>query len=263
MSKSVLLEIGVEEVPARFIPQALRMLRELSEAGFKDAALDIGDIETYATPRRMAVIVHNVPDMQPDRVREAFGPPKKAAFTPDCKFTKAAEGFARTCGVDTSALTVKAKDKGEYVVAVIEDKGRPAADVLPELLKKIVMSLHFPKSMRWGDGTMKFVRPIHWIAALYGADTVTFEIENLTSGRSSRGHRFLSPDEFAFKDAGSYAAELKARSVIVDKAERERMIADGARALAQSAGGALVEDEELLSIVSCLVEYPVPVMGTF
>ncbi len=263
MSKSILLEIGVEEVPARFIPPALRMLRELAEAGLKDAALTFGEIQTYATPRRMAVIIQDVPQMQPDRVREAFGPPKRAAFTLDGKPTKAAEGFARTSGVEMSRLIVKTRDKGEYVVAVIEDKGRPTPDVLPELLKKIVTSLHFPKSMRWGDGTMKFVRPIHWIAALYGADTVTFGLEGLTSGRTSRGHRFLSPEEFSFTDADTYAAELAARSVVVDKAERERMIAEGARELARSVGGTLVEDEELLSIVSCLVESPVPVMGTF
>lgn len=263
VSKSILLEIGTEEIPARFIPSALRMMRELAEAGFSDAAITIGSIETYATPRRLALIVNDVIPMQPDRVREVFGPPTKAAFTPDGKPTKAGEGFARSVGVAPDSLVVRTKDKGEYVVAVVQDKGRATADVLPELLKKIVLSLHFPKAMRWGDGTMKFVRPMHWVAALYGNDVVTFELENLTSGRTSRGHRFLAPDTFEIENPTAYASQLEARCVIIDKARRERMIADGARELAQSVGGTLVEDEELLSIVACLVEWPVPVMGTF
>lgn len=262
-NKSVLLEIGVEEVPARFIPSALRMMRELAEAGFNNAALSIGDIQTFATPRRLAIVVRDIPPVQPDRVREVFGPPTKAAFTPDGKLTKAGEGFARSVGIASDKLIVRSKDKGEYVVAVVEDKGRPTAEVLPEILKKIVLSMHFPKAMRWGDGDMKFVRPIHWIAALYGADTVTFEIENITSGRISRGHRFLAPDGFEINSADYYVQALELQSVIVDKARREEMIAQGARELAKSVGGTLVEDEELLSIVACLVEYPVPVMGTF
>lgn len=262
-NKTVLLEIGVEEVPARFIPSALRILRELAETGFNENALSIGDIQTYATPRRLALVVRDVPPMQPDRIREAFGPPTKAAFTPDGKLTKAGEGFARSVGIEPSKLVIKAKDKGEYVVAVVEDKGRPTAEVLPDILKKIVLSLHFPKAMRWGDGTMKFVRPIHWIAALYGADAVTFEIENITSSRISRGHRFLAPDAFEITTADAYVSLLEEHSVIVDKARREDMIAKGARELAKSVGGTVVEDEELLSIVACLVEYPVPVMGTF
>lgn len=261
--KSVLLEIGVEEIPARFIPGALRELGAITSSVLEEARLGFDDIRTYATPRRLAVVVEGLLPVQKDRVREAFGPPVQAAFDSGGKPTKAALGFARAQGVAPSLLVVRKKEKGEYVAAVIEEKGRPAREILPELLRKIIISLSFPKSMRWGHGSIRFARPIHWVAALLGGRAVTFELDGIKSGSRSRGHRFLSPGEFSLRNPGEYVEKLRDRYVVADLGERIESIRGQAMELALSVKGTPVADEELLSIVACLVEYPVCVLGGF
>ncbi|MEJ2183103.1 MAG: glycine--tRNA ligase subunit beta [Nitrospirota bacterium] len=262
-NRPVLLEIGSEEIPARFLPGALASLKELAERTFAEYGIGLSGVLSYATPRRLAVVVQGVPPRQEDRVREVFGPPARAAFAEDGSPTKAALGFARSQGVEPSSLVVKHKDKGEYVAAVIEEKGRAVRELLPEALKRIVLSLHFPKSMRWGQGTMRFVRPVHWLLALYGEDTVSFEIDGIRSGNTTRGHRFLSPGEVAITHPDAYPGTLEENRVVVDLPARIERIAQGAGELARSVQGSPVMDEELLSIVACLVEYPFPVVAGF
>ncbi|MBM4145985.1 MAG: glycine--tRNA ligase subunit beta [Nitrospira sp.] len=260
---SLLLEIGTEDLPARFINPALRQLKENTAKVLKENYIALSEIRTYGTPRRMAVIADGIPVMQEDRTREVSGPSKKAAFDADGRPTKAATGFAQSQGVSVESLVIKNKDKGEYVVAVIEEKGLHVREVLPELLKKIVLSIYLPKSMRWGNNNMRFVRPIRWLLSLLDKEILSFEIDGIKSSNSTRGHRFLSPASFQVKEIPSYRKLLGNNCVIVDPEERKRIIIEKTDKLLSSLGERRVEDEELLNTVVNLVEYPVPVLATF
>jgi glycyl-tRNA synthetase beta chain len=260
---SLLFEIGTEEIPARFLPPALAMLRDNTESLFNEFLIDFTDIKTYATPRRLAVLVKGIPSMQKDRVKEVFGPSKKAAFDESGAPTKAAAGFAQSQGVQVADLTVRHKDKGEYVVAVIRQEGVAVKDILPEVLRKIVLSMTFPKSMRWGSGSMRFARPLHWLLAILDGETVSFDIDGVRSGNITKGHRFLSPGSFVLKEISSYVNLLENNYVVVDQDERKRRIDAGIAALASSVQGTAAKDEELLETVTYLVEYPVPVLCEF
>lgn len=260
---SFLLEIGTEEIPARFLPPAITMLKENTEAILNEYLIEYSDIRTYATPRRLALLVKGMRQTQKDRIREIFGPSKKAAFDEKGKPTKAAIGFANSQGIDVSDLTVKTKDKGEYVVAVIHQKGVAVKELLPEALKKIILSLHFQKSMRWGNGRLRFVRPIHWILALHDGEAVQFDIDGIQSGSATKGHRFLSPGYFVIRDIPSYVHLLANNYVIVDQDERRRIISEGITRLASSVKGKAVKDEGLLDTVTYLAEYPIAVLCEF
>jgi len=260
---SVLLEIGTEEVPSRFLPNAIRDLKALAAKTFEEYRVDHADIVSYATPRRLSVIVTNIAAAQKDVVREVFGPAKKAAFDDQGKPTKAATGFAASLGIPVSSLSLKQKGKGEYVVAVIEEKGSETKSVLPEILKKIILSLHFPKSMRWGNGSMTFVRPIAWILAISGHEKIDFEIDGLKSGNQTRGHRFLSPAAFQIRDISSYKHFLETNSVVLDQDKRRDLIMTSMTQLLQNSGLQIVSDEGLLETVTFLVECPVPVLCGF
>lgn len=260
---NLLLEIGTEEVPARFLPEAIAQLRDKSSELFNSNAIEFSDIKTYATPRRLALIVKGISPFQKDMVKEITGPPVRAAFDPDGNPTKAATGFANSQGIGVSELKIKRTEKGEYVVAEIRQKGEETKTLLPDLLKRLIMSLHFPKSMRWGSGNLKFVRPIHWILALYSNEIIPFEIDGIRSGNITRGHRFLSPASFVIREINSYINLLENNYVIIDQDERKRLIREGLSRLASSVDGKVIEDEELIETVTYLVEYPTPVLCQF
>lgn len=260
---SLLLEIGTEEIPARFLPPALRILKENAASLFNDYLISFSEVKTYATPRRLAVLVEGIPPLQEDRVKEVLGPAKKVAFDEQGNPTKAAAGFAQSQGVKVTDLVVKKKEKGDYVVALIQQKGVAVKDVLPELLKKLILSLNFPKSMRWGNGTLRFVRPIHWILALLDGATIHFDIEGIKSGNITKGHRFLSPGSFVIKEIPSYIYLLENNYVIVDQEKRQEIIEAGINGLSSSVEGEALKDEALLDTVNYLVEYPVPVLCEF
>ncbi|HET6513931.1 MAG TPA: glycine--tRNA ligase subunit beta [Thermodesulfovibrionales bacterium] len=263
MKNDLLLEIGTEEIPARFIPGALVMLKEKTIAAFNEYSIDFADIRTLATPRRLTLLVKGVPAMQKDRTREVYGPPRKAAFDTDGKPTKAAVGFAASQGVEVASLVTRVKDKGEYLVAVIEQKGVAVRDVMAEILRKVILSLTFPKSMRWGDGNLRFVRPIHWILTIFGGETIHFEIDGIRSANITKGHRFLSPGSFVVKEISTYVHLMENSYVIVDQETRRRIITEGITRLAASVGGMPVMDEALLDTVTYLTEYPVPFLCKF
>ena len=263
LNSSLLLEIGTEEIPARFIPPALSMLKGNTESIFEEYSIGFSDMKAYGTPRRLALLVKGIPPMQKDRVKEVYGPSKKAAFDEHGTPTRAAVGFAQSQGIGVNDLVVRKKEKGEYVVAVIHHKGAPVIDLLREALKKIILSLNFPKSMRWGNGDFRFVRPIHWIMALLDGTTIVFEIDSVKSGNITKGHRFLSPGSLVVKEISSYINLLENNYVIVDIEERKRRISEGIERLAASVEGRALRDEELITTVTNLVEYPVPVLCEF
>ena len=260
---SFLLEIGTEDLPARFISPALQQLKENTVRILRENYIECSGTKVFGTPRRLAVIAEGIPQMQEDRTKEVYGPSKKAAFDTDGNPTRAAAGFAQSQGVGVESLVIRKKDKGEYVVAVIEEKGMYVREVLPEILKKAVLAIHLPKAMKWGDSSLRFVRPIRWFLALFDTDIISFEIDGIKSSNLTKGHRFLSPAAFQIKEIASYRKLLGNNFVIVDMEERKKIISEKMRDLLSERGERPIEDKELLDTVVNLIEYPVPVIATF
>lgn len=260
---TLLLEIGTEDIPARFIHLGMHQLKENTKSILKENSIRFSEVKTFGTPRRLVLIAEGIPQMQDDRSREALGPSRKIAFDESGSLTKAALGFARSQGIDASKLIIKNTDKGEYIAALIEGKGMRVFELLPEVLKNIVLSLRFPKSMRWSDNAMRFVRPIRWLTALLDSDTINFQIDGIKSSNTTRGHRFLSPGNFQIKDISDYTRLLSNNNVIVDPEERIKIISLKIDEIAGAESGTAVKDNALLETVCNIVEYPVPVLGEF
>lgn len=263
MVRDLLLEIGTEEIPAAFIPRALEDLQRLVVDGLKGLRLGHGQVSVYGTPRRLAVLVRDVPEAQPDEVREEVGPPVKVAFDAEGKPTRAAENFAAKVGVPVERLQRKVQPKGEYLAATVEEKGSPSLEILPGVLLHAIQSIPWRKSMRWGNLDIAFARPIHWFCARFGKDVVPFRYGDVASGGHSFGHRFLANHPIEIPEPSAYVEVLRAAEVIVDPVERRRAVEAAADQGAREAGGELLRDEELLDHVTWLVERPSPVVGTF
>jgi glycyl-tRNA synthetase beta chain len=263
MSKELFLEIGTEEIPAGFLPKAQADIDALIRKELDNARLTYGEVRTLATPRRLALLVKEVPTIQPDAEITAFGPAKNVAFDGDGKPTRAAEGFARGQGVAVSDLELRITEKGEYVAVVKRETGRPTAELLTEILPRLIANISFKKSMRWGDLDIRFARPIHWIVALFDGIVVPFTVGNIESGTISRGHRFMGNQPFPVRDFAHYLDECERHFVIPDPARRKEIICREIVRVAKNAGGSVLPDEELLEQVTYLVEYPSAVHGTF
>jgi len=259
----LLFEIGVEELPPSFVRPALKAMEDGMAAGLKEARLDCARILTFGTPRRLAVLVDGLAGKQSESSEVVFGPPASAAFDESGEPTKAATGFARRHGVDVSELRVEKTDKGDYVCVEKTYRGEPAADVLPGVLLDVVSGISFPKTMRWEESRTLFARPVRWLVALLDGDVLDIAWAGLKSGRKTRGHRFLSPGEIEIKAPSDYGEVLERNYVIADQDQRKRMIAAMVAEAAASAGGQVVEDDELLEIVNFEVEYPLAVLGSF
>ena len=259
----LLLEIGLEEVPAKFMPPALAELKQMAETQLTEQRIGYDEVITYGTPRRIALVVKNIADKQQDLEEEAKGPAVKAAYDADGNPTKAALGFARGQGVDVADLYQKELNGGLYVFATKRAAGVSTAEVLPTLLPQLVCGIHFPKPMRWGYTELRYARPIRWIVALHGDQVVPFAIEDITSGKVSRGHRYLGSAQLEIPCAEDYVAVMEQDFVIVDQNRRQAMIVDQMKQLAASVDGTVEIDEELLEEVLYLVEYPTALMGNF
>ena len=259
----LLLEIGTEEIPARFLSGAIQNLKENASAILRENYIEFAEIKTYATPRRLVLVAAGLPDQQASRTREIFGPPKRVAFDEGGDPTEAAVRFANSQGVKVENLIVKKKDKGEYVAAVVEEKGLAVKDLLPEVLKRIVLSMRFSKAMRWGNGSLRFARPIHWLLAMFDKDIMRFELDGVKSSNITWGHRFLSRGRFQIKEVSDFRNLLENNFVIVDQEQRRKIILEGIRRLAAVVEGRPIEDEELIETVNFLVEYPFPVLCSF
>ena len=259
MAKNLLFEIGTEEVPAHVMPGTLVQLKENAEKAFKENRIAFQSIRTLGTPRRTALIVEGLAEKQEDVASENRGPSVKIAFDANGNPTKAAQGFARGQHVDPKDLVVK----DGYVYAEVHEEGQPTAKLLETLLPELVCSLSFPNNMRWGDLDFKFIRPIRWFVALYGSDVIPFELANVKSGRTSRGHRFLSQGDFEIADAKSYEKACEENFIIVDQDKRKQMIREQIEAVAKANGGQAEITEDLLEEVLYLVEYPTALCGNF
>ncbi|OAT85801.1 glycine--tRNA ligase subunit beta [Desulfotomaculum copahuensis] len=258
-----LLEIGTEEIPARFLDPALAQLQELAGRLLAEERLAHGGIDTYGTPRRLALYVHDLAAVQEALVEEVKGPAVKVAFSPDGEPTRAVLGFARSQGVPVEGLVRKNVGPVEYVFAVKRREGRPAPEALARLCPALISGLHFPRPMRWGDLEVRFARPVRWLAALYGEQIIEFSFAGLTAGRQTRGHRFLCPGPVELDNAREYRQVMKDAHVLVDPAERRQLIRRQVAELAAREGGRVEPDEELLAEVANLVEYPTALCGSF
>lgn len=262
MAKDLLLEIGLEEVPARFVRGAIEQLKEKTEKWLADTRLAYGEVKAYATPRRLAVIVTALADKQADVSEEVKGPSRKIAYDENGALTKPALGFARSQGVDPESLFIREVGNVEYVFAKKSSIGVDTAALLPEALPALVTSLTFPKNMRWGSYELRYVRPIRWLVGLYGTDVVPFEITGVASGNVSRGHRFLGADT-VIEEPGAYVERLRAQHVIVDIPERQDAILAGIRKLSEARGWHIAVKDDLLEEVLFLVETPTVLTGSF
>ena len=256
-----LLELLSEEIPARMQPAAAAQLaRALTEA-LAGAGVVTGAVDTHTTPRRLAAIVRGLPERTADTSEERRGPRADAP-------AQALAGFLKSTGLAREQLVERDDAKGRFFYAVIARPGRPAAELLAALMPQLIRSFDWPKSMRWGEASrrrdsLRWVRPLTGIVALLGDAVVPFEIDGLASGRTTQGHRFLSRGAVEIADAASYSEALRAAHVIIDPAERGRIIADRARALVVTAGLRLIEDAGLVAENAGLTEWPVPLLGRF
>ena len=258
----LLIEVGFEEIPHRFLPDAVAQLAERFTKLLAEAGLRARSVTADATPRRLVVEILGCDERQADRSEELVGPPKEQAYK-DGVPTKAAEGFAKKAGVPVEELRVAVSEKGERVVATREVAGRSAEEVLGELAPNAFETLPWPKNMRWGDGRRASVRPVHWVLALSGERTFALEIFGVTSGRMTHGHRTLHREPILVGSVAGYRELLRAAKVVVSRDERRRIIREGLAAHAARLGARLQEDDGLVESCCDLVEWPVVVAGEF
>ena len=259
MAKDLLFEIGAEEIPAGFMPNILGQLKQLAETKLNDAHLPFESIETYGTPRRLALIVKGLADASAEISERHKGPSASIAYDADGNATKAAIGFARGKGLDVADLVV---EEG-YIYAETKTAGVPAKDIVSEMLPQLITGLNFPKSMHWGDLDAKFVRPVRWLVALLDEEVIPVEFATVQSGNVTRGHRFLGADEITIKNAASYVETLKENFVMVDQDARRELISKQLHDMAASKNASIVWDDDLLEEINYLVEWPTALCGGF
>ncbi|WP_421859956.1 glycine--tRNA ligase subunit beta [Parvibaculum sp.] len=251
----LLLELFSEEIPARMQKRAGEDLVRLVTDALKQAGVEGKNARAYTTPRRLALVIDDLPEKTPDVKEERKGPKVGAP-------EKAIEGFLRAAGLSSiDEASVQEDKKGAFYVAVTEKKGRATSDVIAEIVPATIRAFPWPKSMRWGRGTLRWVRPLHSILCILGGEVVPFEVDGIKSGNTTRGHRFMSGDAFAVKDYTDYDMKLFEAKVVLDSEKRANFIHEGAKALASAEGLTLKEDDALLHEVAGLVEWPVPLMG--
>ncbi len=262
MSKrDLLLEIGTEEMPARFIAGAAEQLKEKVEKWLHAERIPFECLDVLETPRRLTILATGVAEKQPDRNEEAKGPAKKIAQDEQGNWSKAALGFARSNNIEPDGLFFKEVNGVEYVFARKNEVGKETIQLLP-VLKEIVEGMTFPKNMRWGANELKWVRPIRWLVLLFGNEQVEIEIAGIKSNRTTRGHRFLG-EEVAVDSPSSYSKQLEDQHVIVDPVRRREMIMQQLDAMASEHGWKIPVDEGLLDEVVHLVEFPTALYGSF
>ncbi|MFO1430351.1 MAG: glycine--tRNA ligase subunit beta [Candidatus Competibacteraceae bacterium] len=264
MRKDLLIELGTEELP----PKALKSLSEAFVQGIRDgltrAGLEFGTIQPYATPRRLAILVHDLTTTQPERRQERRGPALSAAYDRDGRPTAAAIGFARSCGVEVGDLQVVETDKGAWLAHVSTEPGAATADLIPSLVETSLAGLPIPKRMRWADRDYEFVRPVHWLVLLLGDTVIPATVLGATADRKTRGHRFMRPQPITLAQPRDYAVRLENEGkVIADFELRRERIQSQAQAMARQVNGRVIIDPALLDEVTSLVEWPVALLGNF
>lgn len=259
-----LVEIGTEELPPKALRSLMQAFGEGLTAAVDEAGFGHGDIRTHASPRRLTVAIDDLQRQQPDRHIEQKGPPTKIAFDGDGEPTPAAIAFAKKCGVAVGDLDRASTDKGEWLAFSAVEPGKNAAELMPAMIERALATLPIPRRMRWGAGDTEFVRPVHWIVMLHGSDTVASEVMGIEAGNESRGHRSHSSGNIEISSPADYLSTLENKGFVIADFERRReMVQAGVDEAAAEAGGQVVDGESLFDEVAALVEWPVPVLGSF
>ncbi|MDR1621123.1 MAG: glycine--tRNA ligase subunit beta [Synergistaceae bacterium] len=261
--KDVILEIGTEEIPSRFIAPMLETLKTLATASLAQLRIPFNDVHTYATPRRLVLCVHGLAARQEDLVASYKGPHWASAFDSSGNATRAGEGFARSKGISIDDLKEVDIDGVPYAVAEVKEEGKPTRSLLPIFLPELVGKLVFPKNMYWKDPTVRFARPIRWIVALYGDEVVPFTHGDVTSGRTSSGHRFMGDKAIEIKNTDEFLEKLYDNYVILDQEKRKQKLLAGIASLEHEHNGVVELDPDIVQENLYLVEYPVPFLGSF
>ena len=261
MVKNLLVELGLEEMPAYVVTPSMKQLRDKMGAFLTDHRLTFEKIEMFSTPRRLAVRVVGLADKQSDLTEDFKGPSKKIALDADGNFTKAAEGFVRGKGLTVEDITFREIKGEEYVYVTKEEVGRPVEEIIPAVTE-VLQALTFPVSMHWANNTFEYIRPVHTLTVLLDEQAFDLDFLDIKSGRTSRGHRFLG-QETDIASADSYEDDLRAQFVIASPLERGDVIVEQIRALEEEHGVSIEIDEDLLNEVLNLVEYPTAFLGNF
>jgi len=261
--KTLLLEIGTEEIPAGYIGPALEALSSMLLQKMTNARIDCGGARIFATPRRLAVEVKKVADKQRSLTSEVIGPPEKVGFNNKGQPTVAAKKFAEKVGVSVDRLKVKDTDKGRYLCAKVTERGLQTITLLKSILPEVIIATPFPKTMKWAELDIQFARPIHSILALLGDKVIPFTLGDTKSGRYSYGHYFMHPGKVKIADPKDYIKSLRSLKVLVDLQERKKNVEKEINKAAKKIGGEVLPDDELVEIVKNLVEYPVATAGKF
>jgi len=260
----LLLEIGTEEIPSDYLENGLKELKRLAELYLKDNRIEIeGGLHTYGTPRRLVLVGKAIADTQEDTIQEITGPPQKAAFDEEGNPTKAAFGFAKKQGVSVDELQLLETPKGVYLYIKRKIPGRLTITILSEVLPKLIANIPWPKSMRWGSEEFSFVRPIHWVLALFNGTIIPFEVAGITSGTQTRGHRFMAPQSMEIEGLEDYLQKMNESSIIIDQKVREDSVEKAVITAAKNVSGLPVIDPELLFTVTNMVEFPSAICGGF
>lgn len=261
MAKNVLLEVGLEELPARYVDDAEKQLKEKTAAWLQELRVAYSSITSYSTPRRLAIIIHDIAEMQATIEEEVRGPALNIAKDDEGEWTKAAIGFAKGQGKTVDDLVEKEVKGKHYVFVTKRIEGQPVKDILPGF-KAIIESISFGKNMRWGSETLRFARPIRWLVALYGGEVIPFEIAGVKTGNITYGHRFIGSETAIYNEL-EYQETLKNNFVIVDPKEREEMILRGIKEIENNKGCQIIVEKDLLDEVRNLVEFPTVFIGSF
>ncbi len=259
--KNILLEIGTEEIPSRFIPNALENLNNNADEKFKNSRIEFREIKTYATPRRLVLMINDVNEIQTESVQKLRGPSVKVAYDKNGSPTLAAIGFAKSKNIDVNDLKIE----DGHIIAEVKQESKLTVDVLPDLMKELISGLTFPKNMYWNKSGVKFARPIRWITALADDKIIPFSLGDVISGRTTSGHRFMGKKALEISNAGEFMDVLYDNNVILDQEKRLQKMKSAIASLQKDFNGNFeVEmDEDILNENLYLVEYPVPFAGKF
>ena len=263
MNNYLLFEVGVEELPSRFVSSTLDQIKSNLTKMFNENRIEFSDIKTYGTPRRLTFIVENISERQSNLEEEVKGPSKKIALDADGNFTKPALGFMKSKGLDEADVYFKQVGKDEYLFGTLKQEGQATSEVLKEIVPAAIKGVTFPKAMRWGGKNMRFARPIRWMVALLNDEVLPINLEGIVASNITRGHRFLGRNQIEVFSIEDYFKQLSKNSVVLDQNVRKEAIKAQAEEVAKSLGGEVEIEDDLLEEITYLVEYPTAFYGEF
>ncbi len=258
-----LLEIGTEEIPASFINKIANYFNEETKKQLESKNIEFTKILSNGTPRRLYLYIEGLPEKQKDSETEIMGPPAKIAFDESGNLTKAGMGFAKSKGLAEDSLKKIQTERGEYLAGVKRTIGVPVKEILPAIINEIINNIPFPKSMRWGNRNIRFARPVHWIVSIFNGEVLNVSLEDITAGKFTKGHRFMSPEKFEINSFEEYKSKLEKAKVIVNFEDRKEIIRNKLSEMSAEKSVIVQVDEDLLDTVANLVEFPHPILGEF